>query len=415
MCQLNPIWRTIACAGLVAVAAAVGSSPSVAAGLDAACTSTPTPECILDAALRTAEEHFDWDREGRAIAYSQIASAQAIAGDPAAASASFRAAIAEALGADNPDTRAGLIRDVLGVQSAAGFEVAALSIAMQLDGYSRVIALSAIANGEAQQDMIVAARIHFNTARGETELLDPSEIRWVALLVIAFDQMESGLLEDVRETIRESLQLLSTNCILWDGDCSSAFAAVGALQARVGLIQEAHETIALLERPGDRETVTTQLVRTLAHEGRFDEAVLMADGMSSSLRLITAFSDIAEAQMLAGDIVGALSSFETAVTAAVQETALSWRSYLLVQVATAQARAGLINDARRTMGLLPEMYSEGERRDILVGIAKAHAAAGSIGSAMLVIGEIEASMTHLQDTAGARVEALVSIALALLQ
>ena len=323
------------------------------------CFATPTADCLLTAALR-ATKKID-DASDRASALSDIAAAQAKAGDNAGARVTLAEALQTADKIDWASQRADALHDIAAAQAKAGDIAEALQTAEKIgDASWRASVLRDIAAAQAKVGDIAEA---LQTA----EKIGDASWRASALRDIAAAQAKAGDKAGASVTLAKARRAAEK---IDEAKIDEAFSIASIMRH-------------IAPKYGNSAAARVTLAEALQIEEKIDRAFWRAD----SLR------DIAAAQAEAGDNAGARVTLAEALRAAEKIDRTFLHASALRAIAVAQAEAGDSAGAKATFaGVLraaEKIDGAFLRADALRAIATAQAEAGDIAEALQTVEQID--------------------------
>jgi len=227
----------------------------------------------------------------------------------------------------------------------------------------RFNALLSIAEAQARIGLSKEAVAAFAQLQAEAESIATewaAPLSWFPFIKIAAAMARAGMAQQARETAQsfkdEAVRGLSLE-------------AIAKAQAKAGMIQEARETVRSLTDDLSILQVLLAITQSQARAGLIDEARKTAESIKLDSYRAEALAAIAEAEARAGRGKQAAATFNRAMTLA------QARKYdsVFVSIAGAQARAGLNDDARKTLQFIS---NDIDRAEALAMIAEAEARAG---------------------------------------
>ena len=325
----------------------------------------------------------------RANALVIIAVAQANSVDGQAAKQTFAAALAIARNIDSAYSRADALSEITSAQARVGHSATALETSHRIDDAlevsSYVTRLTSNARAQARAG-------HFAAALAIARNIDSAYFRVDALAVIAFQQVKARDIDAARQTLAAALE--STRSIDDAPSRADALAVIAFQQVKAGDIDAARQTLAAaLESTRSidnaysylRAPALTAIARVQVLAADIDAARRTLTAALESTRNIGstfwrahALNDIALEQAKAGDRVAATYSIGSALEAFdVDRDSQS----LLMNIATTQAKIGLVAAAFKTAQGLDDTPSSRARTMALRSIAHARAELGDFENA----------------------------------
>ena len=326
----------------------------------------------------------------RANALVIIAVAQANSVDGQAAKQTFAAALAIARNIDSAYSRADALSEITSAQARVGHSATALETSHRIDDAlevsSYVTRLTSNARAQARAG-------HFAAALAIARNIDSAYFRVDALAVIAFQQVKAGDIDAARQTLAAALE--STRSIDDAPSRAHALAVIAFQQVKAGDIDAARQTLAAaLESTRSidnaysnlRAPALTAIARVQVLAADIDAARRTLTAAHESTRNIGstfwrahALNDIALEQAKAGDRVAATYSIGSALEAF--DVDRDSQSSLLMNIATTQAKIGLVAAAFKTAQGLDDTPSSRARTMALRSIAHARAELGDFENA----------------------------------
>ena len=304
------------------------------------CAANPDYECVMAIALPIARSIDDGD--SRAWALSDIALAQAKAGDEQSMRDTFAAALSATRSITDRDffdeiNRDVILRVIVGAQAEAGDMGGAFALARSADARDRDVFLGIIAEARARKGDIDGALAIIRMMRVGDNIDG-------ALGAVASARAETGDMDGARAIARN----------------------IDQVDARVNALSNIASALA---KAGDK--------RSARHT--FAIALRKARGGYSAHSRARAFRDIAEAQAETGDMSGAFATIQNIGVVNYYVDALG-------RIASAQAKAGDTRSARDTFAIAllvaGEIDAAHRRVNALRVVAEAQADAGDFQRAM---------------------------------
>jgi tetratricopeptide (TPR) repeat protein len=231
----------------------------------------------------------------------------------------------------------------------------------------------------------------------ETELVQP--LSYFPFVNLAKAMARAGMARQARETALSFKDEVVRELSLQ---------SIAEVQARAGMIQEARETAPSLKDDIALLDVLLAITQLQARAGLIDEARTTAQSIAIDSYRAEALASIGEAEAKAGRAKQAIEAFSLAIALA------QGRKYdsVFVSIAGAQARAGLNDDAHRTV---QSIENAAARAEALASIAEAEARAASPAKQATKETFDRAIKTaqSITDRSGLRSEALSGIAIAM--
>ena len=238
-------------------------------------------------------------------------------------------------------------------------------------GPQRARALRDLARAQAEAGLSRESAATFAEALEAARGIKDAGRRADALKGMAMAQAEAGSFADALRTAsaigHESLR-------------AEALSATAVAQAEAGDIGAALRTVEGLEDFFIQEAALQGIAAARAKAGDFGAALQIARRLSRGDSRHTALGEIAVARAEAGDFVAALQTAKE-----IDDTGRNARARTLVDIATQQARAGNVRDARETAGGINHLAGAWA----FSGIAAAQAESGDFAAALQTAEGIE--------------------------
>jgi len=164
------------------------------------------------------------------------------------------------------------------------------------------------------------------------------------LETIAIIQAEMGDIENAKAT---------TKAIVYIDRRAETLGMIAAVQAKQGNKDAAKATIQEIETEEGRQEALVTLAVALAETGDIVEAATLAQDIKEPEDQATIYANIALKHAQNGNTSAAHTAFATALSFAQTIASAEQQAYTLNAIAAFQARAGLADDALRTLELLP--------------------------------------------------------------
>jgi tetratricopeptide (TPR) repeat protein len=295
-------------------------------------------------------------------------------------------------------SRSSLLGTIAEAQAVAGNVQAALQIAQSIpsDQIPHVTALRAIASAQARLGLTTEARETFSQARQLADALENQLSRAVALQSVAQAQADAGMVAEANSTFEASLNVAQALELSRPATCRIApapedqldflFRTLAEQQARAGNISNSLQTARLIKYHPDVRAVLLRTIAEIQAQGgqkaeaglTFKEALEAAQASPPehwpscpTVRHVTraefqagTLSDIAKAQARTGLLEDAAATFEAALQLipSIKDGALgkadASRSFVLTRIAEAQSEAGLGPQSAATFERAVEAASE---------------------------------------------------------
>ncbi len=165
-----------------------------------------------------------------------------------------------------------------------------------------------------------------------------------AWTTLAKAQMKAGDKEDARASLKKALEYAPKSDTLKE----YLIAEVGALQAELGNLDDAHATFDMLDTDNESATVLTAIAVAQAKAGDFAAARKTADQTAPFMRCL-ALESLAEQQTKAGQPKEAMSTLADALKASENNKNALDRTFMETGVAFHQIHAGGFAQARETL------------------------------------------------------------------
>ena len=352
----------------------------------------------LTAAVKAAQQDVNRYASLRAMDLRDIALAQARAGDEQSAQDTFAAAVAVAQGIRSEQARTKFLSKIESAQAKAKKADRAPAAALRDTAQAQAKA----GNEQSAQDTFAAA-----VAAASAIRQPPGRAH--ALLDIAKAQVEAGDTQAARDTLAAALAAAR------DIDSSSfranTLAGIALTKAEAGYIGDALAIAQSIDDPSPMSfaaLVLREITAMQAQSGDIDGALAAARGIDDPSYRAEALVDIASAQTRAGDKQAARDTLAAALAATRGIDYLFDRDKALANIAQAKAKAGDIDGAFATVQGIDDLS---RRATTMAGIASAQAQAGDKQSAR---DTLAAALDVTQSTEHpiGRVDALVSVVFA---
>lgn len=372
---------------------------------EAQCRASPTPKCVISMAFAAADGNML--AVHRASALREIAVALAQAGDTEGARITRDKALAAArdlVWEDRARALAALSKvqkkagDIAGARTTIAEARTELTEALaeargRSYDWQRARALAAVAEAQTEAGDTMGARTTIAEALAVARGISISYEKWrraETLAAVAEAQAQTGDVVGARTTIAEALAVAraiepkwaskrtgTTGVLTLDPGGANfragAMAAVGAAQAKTGETIGARTTFAEAlaaarsVEPGSRAYSLQILAEAQADAGDIPGAFDTANEIESARERALALKEIGVAQIQAGDIEGARTTLAEALAATHDIRIVADRGWplmgiaeaqteVLLEVATAQSKAGDITGALETAESIAEPY-----------------------------------------------------------
>ena len=325
----------------------VASAPALEGGgatNTAACFAAPTPACLLDAAQRSAvtvkkAEFRDW-------ALGEIASAQATAGDSAAALAAAKAL-------SDPRLLIVALGRIAEAQAGAGDDAGARSTVRAIPGsVTRAEALIAIANAQiARGDKLAAGDTGYDI---ESELVVIFEPAQLANLYGSLARLQARLGDTYGAEANFKRALDAARETSSAGGRDQALGQIAAAMAEIGQIGPALDIVATIKEPRFRTSTLIAAAAAQAEAGDFDRSRATIAAIADARYRVVGLEKLARAQARAGARRDALATLARAQAISDGLEYSYARAFGLSLVARAQAALDALAEARRTIALIED-------------------------------------------------------------
>ena len=258
------------------------------------------------------------------------------------------------------------------------------------DTVVRTSALAKVALGQAEAGDVDAARIILDMIREPAARMDDPVERAHVFTDIAAVQAATGDVDDATQTIAATLE--TVQAIESTNDRADVLAVVGEAQAKAGHVTDARATLdtaldlALsVEDEFQRRARLRQLVSSRIETGQLAAAINVATLIANDSHRAAMLADVALAQTESNDMADARDTITLAAQAAKASGA---NALLLANIATVQAKAGMIEEARATFrDALQDVDTKSYRYPgyMLAGVAAAQAEAGNVENSRTTI------------------------------
>jgi len=321
------------------------------------------------AALQTAGKIPD--QELRAYALERLTASVAKAGD-------IRGALEIAAGITDQDTKSTAYLHIVEAQLASGDVPGALQAAADIrPAVERAFAFGRIGVALSKVGDRIGAARHFQQAVQIAAGIEEESLRAHILHRLAEAQTEGGIVRGALQTALSSGG---------PGDKAKGLLAVGAAQARMGdgvgakrTFRQALDAGARIRDKLGRDALFRSIAVAQAEAGDSRAASQTISRIHGKLDRACALGGVAVAQARRGDQGSSAKSFQQSVRVATTIAETSWKSQVLLDIATAQAQMGHLGDSLKTASMIPQ---DGWKACALQHIAGAHANAGDAGGAL---------------------------------
>lgn len=327
----------------------------------------------------------------RGITLNGIAEEQALAGLKAEAKIGFVRAQAAILQDDDLFSRAYKLEMVAASEANYGM----VSEALETLAKARETGL---ASGNdyfdpARAAVQIAEILH--KAGLKAEAADTLTRAWPSVLAIKNDYMRPRAAAQIAEA-QAAMSLTAASATSFDeavkiataiadeGTRDYAIAAVAASQATVGNTEAAKRIAASLANDSVRATAFRDVVTALASAGRFEDALRVEPMITDPNERVRALIDVGAAYAARGRSDDADSQLRRGLALAAEITDLYWRALLMGDVAVGFVRAGLARQAEAALAAAMKevpAVDAGLRGYVMIHLANAQAKAGMLAQA----------------------------------
>ncbi|MFA6321314.1 MAG: hypothetical protein WCY36_05595 [Candidatus Omnitrophota bacterium] len=372
---------------------------------------TPSAE---DTFRRAADCARDYGESSQVYILSQVAIAQEKSGLNDSSEETFRKAIAIAENITNEEEKAGAFQAIAMAHAEAGLNLPSIQILDKIPAsfnFKKAEALAEIAKMQAKKGAIDWAKELINRAIASISNNPDDYLKCLTLVSIAEAQMNSQLRQEAIETLHVAARIANDTTDTYKKDI--AFCRIAAQQARLGLsiskTNMAIATASIFSTPREKANFLREIIESYIKSGAIEEAMSFADkDIPESDFKEKAWLTIVVALAKAGSISTALENLEKIIND-------PSRSAALMAIAIAQAEAGpaqLAEEKIYTVKATPKaakfeelIEKARELPDVICGhtlvdIAIAQAEAGLMREADNTINEAAITISDLKNDDG---------------